>query len=416
VISREQLATLKARNPVTAIASRYVRLRPYRGGGLIGSCPICSPDRHKKAATRFECDVDRWVCAVCQDGGDVIKLVERVEGLSFLDAVEWLGGVHATETYGAGACGPRRAMGRIAGEAELLLEREKECDALLAVWLRCLPAAGTPVEEYLRLRKLQLPPGGGLRAAPDMPLYATGLKPVHRGWAMVAAIVGREGQFTGLHITWIDLDEPGGKVRVVDPETNELLPARKVRGRKEGGVIDVAWNIQPRSLIIGEGYETVASVWLALERAGRDLSRTALWSAVDLGNMAGRARESVPHPTLKAADNRPRRVPGPEPELAHPGIGIPESVVEVVLLGDGDSDRFTTECAIARAGKRFMRRGRSVKVAWAPRGHDFNDLLRRSSSLSDRIVSIIDNATPTATSSVISKASMSDARSRAGCG
>jgi hypothetical protein len=191
-------------------------------------------------------------------------------------------------------------------------------------------------------------------------------------------------------------------VRLLDAETDELLPARQVRGRKEGGVIEVVSNNAPRRLFIGEGYETVASVWLALELAGRDLSGAAFWSAVDLGNMAGRARVSVPHPTLKAADDRPRRVPGPEPEVAHPGIVIPESVAEVILLGDGDSDRFTTECAIARAGKRFMTPGRSVKVAWAPRGYDFNDLLRASASLSDRIISIIDNATLSASTSVIS--------------
>jgi hypothetical protein len=271
--------------------------------------------------------------------------------------------------------------------------RETERLTLLRIWQRCLPAYGTPVEQYLRFRKLQLPPGAGLRAAPDMPLYAIGSKqPVHRGWAMVATIIGREGQFSGLHITWIDLNESDGKVQVLDPGTNELVPSRKVRGRKEGGVIEVVSNMRPRSLIVGEGYETVASAWLALERVGRDLSRTAFWSAVDLGNMAGRSTESVPHPTLMAGDNRPHRVAGPEPDLVRPGIVIPESVAEIILLGDGDSDRFTTECAIARAGKRFMKRARSVKVAWAPQGRDFNDLLRASGSLPDSIVSIIDNA------------------------
>ena len=52
------------------------------------------------------------------------------------------------------------------------------------------------------------------------------------------------------------------------------------------------------------------------------------------------------------ADNRPQRVAGPEPDLNQPGIAIPDSVRDLVLLGDGDSDRFLTQCFIARAAKR----------------------------------------------------------------
>src|SRR5215470_16894607 len=92
-ISQAQLADLKTRNPVTEIAGRYVRLRP-RGKGMIGPCPMCSLDPRKSDSTRFECDTDKWVCAVCTDGGDVISLVERVERLDFLGAVEWLDGTH----------------------------------------------------------------------------------------------------------------------------------------------------------------------------------------------------------------------------------------------------------------------------------------------------------------------------------
>jgi hypothetical protein len=45
-----------------------------------------------------------------------------------------------------------------------------------------------------------------------------------------------------------------------------------------------------------------------------------------------------------------------------------------VLLGDGDSDRFTTQNAMQRAEVRYARPWRQVRVAWAPEGADFDDL------------------------------------------
>jgi hypothetical protein len=47
-------------------------------------------------------------------------------------------------------------------------------------------------------------------------------------------------------------------------------------------------------------------------------------------------------------------------ELPHffevaPGIEIPDSVTEIFLLGDGDSDRFGTECPLARAAARYAK-------------------------------------------------------------
>ena len=98
-VSQADLADLKARNPVTEIAARYVRLRPH-GKGMMGPCPMCSLDPQKSDSRRFECDADKWVCAVCTDGGDVISLVERVEHLDFLGAVEWLGGARCLERAG----------------------------------------------------------------------------------------------------------------------------------------------------------------------------------------------------------------------------------------------------------------------------------------------------------------------------
>jgi hypothetical protein len=63
----------------------------------------------------------------------------------------------------------------------------------------------------------------------------------------------------------------------------------------------------------------------------------------------------------------------PDPES--PAIVLPDEIVDVVLLGDGDSDPVLTECALRRAAARWAGPLRQVHVAWAPTGRDFNDLL-----------------------------------------
>ena len=157
---------------------------------------------------------------------------------------------------------------------------------------------------------------------------------IYRGRAMLAAITDAGGVFRAVHCTWLDLDRPNEKAKILDPDTGEELPSKKVRGSKNGNAIRLveAGAVASR-LIIGEGIETVLSVWTALTQAGRDLSGTSFWSAIDLGNLAGKAAASVLHPTSKDGRGRSRRVPGPQPDFDAPGIIAPAGVNDVALLG-----------------------------------------------------------------------------------
>ena len=90
-ISEAALDDLRARNPIAEVVERLGITLRRSGRTLVGACPSCGGD-HRRSG-RFEVkDLTRWVCAVCQEGGDVIKLVERTQGVSFRAAVEWLGG------------------------------------------------------------------------------------------------------------------------------------------------------------------------------------------------------------------------------------------------------------------------------------------------------------------------------------
>jgi hypothetical protein len=402
MFSEAQLLELKARNPVHKLAGEWVRLR--RGGkfGYRGPCPLCSRDLASRRTSKFECDAERWVCAACGDGGDVIALVMRHDGKDFAGAVEWLGGTREVDPVQAKAEEAARAIKRAEQERQALVYRERERARLFAMWEAAKPWAdwrtvlgddrlrpGTPVEAYFAGRGLIAPRNARLRWHPDMPLFADGreVEPrvLHRGAAMLAAIIapnvpalhpdGPGFRFSGLHITWLDPAGPKGKLALVDPETGEAVPAKKSRGSKAGGYIDLGGSAEASRMVAGEGIETVLAVHTALARAGKDLRSTSFRCGIDLGNLAGRATETVQHPTLKTANGRARRVPGREPDMESPAMPVPACVTDLVLLGDGDSDPFTTQCAMERATKRHARPGRTVRVLWARPGLDFNDML-----------------------------------------
>jgi hypothetical protein len=389
-----ELDDLKSRpgNSCADVAVRMgVALRPH-GRGFIGPCPICSTDLQERSATRFEIKHggQSWVCAVCADGGDVIALVQRATSCDFRDAVEWLGGASAPDPAVTEKRKREREVEQAKREADCDRYRERERGALFDVWKRAAHPMGTPVEAYLNNRGLPVPgwPIGAarLRYVADMPYFhgesidSAGRKSprvVHRGGAMLAPIV-RGGKFAGIHITYL---KPGGaKARIVNPDSPGDLPAKKVRGSKSGGAIELVKATPPAAparIVIGEGIETVLSVWHAFVQSEIDISTTEFWSSVDLGNLGGKASALVTHPTLTGPGGRPRRVPGPDPDLSAPGIVLPESVKDVTILGDGDSDAVTTQCAVYRGAQRFRaaRADRAVKIAYALDGWDWNDLL-----------------------------------------
>lgn len=379
-ITEAELQDVKTRNPCDQVAGRWVTLRRH-GQKMIGPCPLHSGDPHARDSTSFECTADGWVCAVCADGGDVIHLVECVQNCSFLEAVAFLGGKREIDPAEAARAQKKRDEIRAQRERESRTFREKERRRLFdSFWHPAKPIAGSDVERYLERRRCPAPPTlpPRIRFLPSCPMYADGSSgsiEVHRGPAMLAAIVDAGGTFRGLHTTWLDLEQPKGKAAIADKVSGEILPAKKVRGSKSGGRIELVPRATPRRLVIGEGIETVLSVFNALTELGQDLSETAFWSAVDLGNLGGKAAGSVPHPALRTANDRALRVPGPVPDLEAPGLAIPESVEEIVLLGDADSDRFSTECALVRAAVRFAKPNRIVRAAWAHPGQDFNDMM-----------------------------------------
>jgi hypothetical protein len=379
--SDAQLDDIKARNPCDQVAAQWVTLRRH-GKKMMGPCPLHSPDPHAKDSTGFECDAEGWVCACCSDGGDVIKLMMKREGIEFTAAVERLGGAREIDPVEDAKAEAARAVRKIEREAEHNTWRDRERGRAWDLLKYTRPIGGTLAERYLReIRGLDVPADVQLWFDPAARLYVEDrpkFRLVHSGPAMLAKIQ-RDGRFAGVHTTWLDLARPKGKARIVDSKSGAELPSKKVRGSKKGGHIDLTGcKDDPRELVLGEGIEKVLAIWTAYAASGRDLTHTAFWTSVDLGNLAGKASSSVPHPSMKTDKGRVPRVPGPDPNLDSPAIAIPDTVERLVLLGDSTSDPFTTQCVMARAAKRYAREGRTVVCAWAPAANDFDDLLREA--------------------------------------
>lgn len=403
MLTFEQLADIKTRNPVPTVAGQWVRLRrnPSRHGAMIGSCPVCSPPGGTADGTRFECDQESWVCAVCQEAGDVIKLVMKREGCAFREAVSRLGGpgeatislgtarAAGTDAFRNGApCTPVapydanelssafvdgwRAEETKATHAATCRKRERQ--RLWTLWLQATRLGGTAVDDYLAGRGLPLavPAGAQLRCHRSMPMFANtregGPTLLHRGPAMLAKISGEGGAFIGLHITWLDPRRVKGRPSIVDPMTGQPLPTKKCRGSKAGGYIDLGFAaVRPGPrMFVGEGIESVLAAYTALARTGRLRPGDQFRCSIDLGNLAGKAVGMLAHPEATSRKGQALRVPGPEPDLTSPAMPVPGAIDELVILGDGDSDPFMTRNAVERARRRHQREGRNVRCVFPP--------------------------------------------------
>ncbi|TJV19675.1 P4 alpha zinc-binding domain-containing protein [Mesorhizobium sp.] len=242
---------------------------------------------------------------------------------------------------------------------------------------------GCAVTDYLAARGCgRINASRWLRYASNLPYWhgqdAHGRpKAIYSGSAMLAPFIDRHLVAIGCHITWLDLASPPKyRPQLKDPETGELLPSKKMRGSKKGGLIPLFGDPAARRWVGGEGIENGAA--FACWENWRD--DTFYFAAGDLGNLAGPADPAsrFAHPSLKKADAkgvmRPVMVAGPEPrpdQGADDAMWVAKHVEELVLLADGDSERVMTAAAMARARSRHARAGRAIPIVWPKPGSDF---------------------------------------------
>lgn len=186
----------------------------------------------------------------------------------------------------------------------------------LDIWNRAEPAQGTRAESYLAARGIHMPIPITLRFHAALKHPAGGVWP-----AMIGLVtLGFDDTPVAIHRTFLAPDG-NGKAHV-EPNKMMLGPCR-------GGAVKLAPATD--ELFVGEGIETCLSVM--------------------------------------AHDPRPAWAALSAPLLAK--MRLPNQVRRITILADGDE---TGRTAAEEAAERWTSEGRTVHIAPAPPGEDYNDL------------------------------------------
>ncbi len=109
-IRDEDVAEVREKSSIAEVIGEHVQLRNAGGGNLKGICPF-----HDEKSPSLSVSVARnlFHCFGCGAGGDVIRFVERIEHLSFAEAVENLASRLGIQLrYAEGGSGPNRPAGQ----------------------------------------------------------------------------------------------------------------------------------------------------------------------------------------------------------------------------------------------------------------------------------------------------------------
>jgi phage/plasmid primase-like uncharacterized protein len=316
--------------PIEAeLEKRGHRLRRV-GRDLVGPCPACG------GIDRFSVTPAKrlWHCRRCDKGGDVIGLVQHLDGGDFLDAVQKLTGERPKRKLsGQEALAQIMARERQRHEEDEQAKRENETKTkyALRLWDEGSCVWDTPAQAYLASRRC------GDMFPPDRDAVFRFHQRCAFGEEMHPCLLTL--------LRNIQTNEPQAVHRTALTPDGQKID-RKMKGPKVGAAVKL-W---PQScardrLVIGEGIETVLSAALHLQHRGERLDPA--WAAIDAGN-------------LKA-------------------FPVLSGVKQLIILSDNDAPdergRQAGQEAAMECAQRWARSGRRVEILETKVvGTDFNDI------------------------------------------
>jgi hypothetical protein len=367
-----------------AAKSFGANLKKIAANEWAGPCPLWG------GMDRFSVNTRKGVfnCRGSGIGGSPIDMVMHVTGCSFIEACELITGEprrdrSSDETSEASERRLKARRERLADLERRNREDEEQAEARRrreeerVAWAveRAIPIWDTHGEAYLKHARGLNPPRRLIEdirfvAELDYWGYSDNGSGKFCHLATLPAVVALIRDFAesviGVSQTYLDPKEP----RKWTPPNSVRNKPTKIRGAKKSGMIRLGR--VGETLAVAEGWINALS-WYAMGYGPEDVTLAA---AVDLGNLAGRALSTVVHPSLAAVRRRPVHIPnGLKPDPDESGIILPNGVKSVILLGDRDSETFTTVAKMMTAATRFQAKGLEVALSWPLPGKDFNQML-----------------------------------------
>lgn len=284
-----------------------IMIKSWNPGAVYTPCPECSGHRRKKNAKCLSITIQADRAVFCCHHCEIRGVVFRDGGVR-LSRAEW---------------NERQRIAEAAVKADL----EQRVNRARQIWNKTIPAAGTPVETYLRHR------GFELGEIPPALRYARLRHPGTREtYDVMVAAVGYGPVPDAVHRTFL---APGGngKARLPD-EFDVKMSLGPIRGLpiRLDGTADA--DAASGALAIAEGIENAL---VPVQEFG-----IPAWSAISAGNMP----------------------------LLHP----PDDAALITIMADHDQAGLSKAREAARL---WVSAGRTVRLAMPPDvDEDFNDMLR----------------------------------------
>ncbi|WRS29404.1 DNA primase [Actinomycetaceae bacterium MB13-C1-2] len=119
-IRREDIDAVRERARIESVVGEQVTLKGAGAGSMKGLCPF-----HDERTPSFHVrpGLGLWHCFGCDEGGDVFSFVQKLNHLSFAEAVEYLAGKYGVTLRYEDGEGPRR--GSEPGKRQRLLEAHR---------------------------------------------------------------------------------------------------------------------------------------------------------------------------------------------------------------------------------------------------------------------------------------------------
>lgn len=209
-IRDEDIAAVREKASIADVVGEHVQLRNSGGGNLMGICPF-----HDEKSPSLSVSPARnlFHCFGCGVGGDVISFVQRIDHLSFTEAIERLASQTGIQLRYVDGAGPSRP----AGQRARLVEANTLAAAFYVEQLRSPEAA--PARQYLTERGFD---------AEVVARFGCGYAP--GGWDSLSKYLLGRG-FKAEELTLAGLARPSDRGGLIDRFNRRLLwPIKDVAG------------------------------------------------------------------------------------------------------------------------------------------------------------------------------------------